>query len=67
MKREHVLAWLRVAGYHADRASFTRIYIENRIGYEAAKAAYGQGQAQRASGAVKCSCADCQKPSSPTV
>lgn len=59
MKREHVLTYLRVAGYHDDRAAFTRLYVENRIGYKAAQDAYRAGRAARDAG-VRCDCHDCK-------
>jgi hypothetical protein len=59
MKREHALTKLRVAGYHDDRATFTRTYVEERVSYAAAKAAYAEGRAARARG-VPCDCHDCK-------
>lgn len=58
MKRADVIQHLRYAGYHGDRAAFTRLCVETRISYQAAKKAYGEGQAARSSG-VKCICHDC--------
>lgn len=60
MKREHVLSQLLAAGYHEDRAAFTRLYVENRVSYAAAKKAYEQGRAAKARG-VRCTCNDCRK------
>jgi hypothetical protein len=59
MKREHVITALRVAGYHADTARFTRLLIEERISKPAAKEAYAAGQRARAQG-VRCDCHDCK-------
>jgi hypothetical protein len=36
MKRKDALTVCKVAGYHQDRATFTRVYIENRISRPAA-------------------------------
>lgn len=59
MKRADVLTYLTIAGFHGDRAAFTRLYVENRISYGVAKAAYEQGRAALARG-VKCTCHDCK-------
>jgi hypothetical protein len=58
MTRSMAIIHIRVAGYHADRATFTRLYVENRVSYEAAKRAYGEGQRMRAVG-VRCMCSEC--------
>jgi len=58
MKRADAIQHLRYAGYHGDRAAFTRLCVEARISYQAAKKAYGEGQAARSRG-VKCTCRDC--------
>lgn len=60
VKRETLLALLRVAGYHADVASYTRLLIENRISKAAAREAYGIGQRMKAAG-VTCSCHACNQ------
>lgn len=60
MKRADALTYLTIAGFHGDRAAFTRLYIENRISYGVAKAAYEQGRAALARG-VRCTCTDCKK------
>jgi hypothetical protein len=58
VKRADALIVLAAAGYHADTRSFVRVYVENRIGYAAAQAAWRRGMAARAAG-VKCLCRDC--------
>ncbi len=60
MKREHVIAYIRVAGYHDDAAAFTRLLIENRISYAKAKEAFASGKRARANG-VRCDCHECKK------
>jgi hypothetical protein len=55
---------LRIAGYHEDRAAFKRLYVENRVGYEAAKRAYGEGQRMKVAG-VRCTCSDCAQGAKP--
>ena len=60
MKREQAIDLLRFAGYHGDRTSFTRLYIENRVSYAAAKQAYSQGEAAKSRG-LGCGCNDCKK------
>ena len=60
MKREDAITKLRVAGYHGDRATFTRTYVEERVSYAAAKKAYEEGRAMHARGVV-CACHECKK------
>ncbi len=59
MKREHLITYLRVAGYHEDAARFTRLLIENRISYARAKEAFAEGRTLRARG-MRCDCHDCK-------
>src|SRR5690606_11166768 len=59
MKREHLLTYLRVAGYHNDAAAYTRLLIENRISMKAAKQAFAEGVRQREAG-VPCDCRTCK-------
>lgn len=58
MKREHLTSLMRVAGYHGDHATFTRLFIENRISKKAADEAFRSGERARANG-VKCTCRSC--------
>lgn len=58
MTRALVLAYMRIAGYHDDRATFTRLYIENRIGRARANEAFRAGQAAKLRG-VPCTCTTC--------
>lgn len=60
MKRADALAYIRIAGYHNDQAAFTRLYIENKVGWEAARNAYRGGQNLKAGG-MRCTCSDCSK------
>lgn len=62
MKRKDALEWMRIAGYHNDKAAFTRLLIENRVGKAAADAAFFTGRAQREAG-VKCGCHECKAAS----
>jgi hypothetical protein len=50
MKREHAIAYLRIAGYDNDRAAWTRLYVENRVSYAAAKKAWEEGVLMRQAG-----------------
>jgi hypothetical protein len=59
-KREIALAQMRVAGYHEDRKSFLRLYVESRVSMCVANQAFANGQRLRAQG-VPCSCPDCAK------
>jgi hypothetical protein len=58
--RTQAVKLIQFAGYHDDRATFTRLYIENGVSYENAKLAYARGRDARARG-VKCGCNDCNK------
>ena len=59
MKRSVAIDLLRFAGYHGDVASFTRLYIENRVSYASAKKAFAAGAHARQSG-MRCGCSDCR-------
>jgi hypothetical protein len=59
MTRIQATTYLRIAGYHDDRAAFTRLYVENRISLPAAKEAYRSGQQAKKVG-VRCDCNDCK-------
>ncbi len=58
-KREVAITKLRVAGYHNDRATWTRVYVENRVGYATAKAAFAEGERARLRG-IRCECHECK-------
>lgn len=58
MPRAILVAHIRTAGYHHDRAAFARLYSENRISRPAADEAYRSGVQARAVGVV-CTCAAC--------
>jgi len=49
-QRELTLAHLRIAGYDNDSATWTRLYIENKISYAAAKQAWAEGVRMREAG-----------------
>jgi hypothetical protein len=59
-RRDKVLTMLRVAGYHDDKATWTRVYCENRVAFAAAQIAFNEGQRTKANG-VKCSCFECNR------
>lgn len=59
-KRETTLALARIAGYHGDRAAFTRLLIECRVNRQAMNEAFWNGQKARANG-VGCTCCECKK------
>jgi hypothetical protein len=42
--RTQAVKLIQFAGYHDDRATFTRLYIENGVSYENAKLAYARGR-----------------------
>lgn len=60
MTRQQAINHLRVAGYHADMRSFTRLYVENRVSIKAAREAYAEGERMRDNG-VLCTCSDCKQ------
>jgi hypothetical protein len=58
-KREIQLAGFRFAGYHGDRAMYTRGLVESRlVSMQAANAEWAAGVRMRKNG-VPCSCRDC--------
>jgi hypothetical protein len=60
MKRKDVLASIRVAGYHADQRSFLRLYVENRVSFQAASEAYHEGARLKKAG-MRCTCLECKE------
>lgn len=66
MKRKDALLAITYCGYHGD-ADWARIYVENRVSYEAAREAYRAGARAKERG-VPCGCAECaQKQGSATT
>jgi hypothetical protein len=63
-KRESVLAWMRIAGYHGDHREFARLFIENRISKTAANEAFSLGLKQRKAG-MPCHCIKCKEKETP--
>ena len=43
MTRKQALQAIRAAGAEGDKAKLVRLYVENRISYSAALAAYAEG------------------------
>lgn len=60
MTRKEVLDRMKVAGYHNDKATLTRLYIENRVSFTVANETFQKGVQARKNG-VKCNCIECQK------
>lgn len=58
-KRAAALNLITFAGYHGDKGTATRLYIENRVSYGAFQAAYAKGAAAKAAG-VACGCHECR-------
>lgn len=56
--RATLTSLIRTAGYHDDKATFTRLYVENRISKAAADEAFRSGRQARAVG-VRCTCSAC--------
>lgn len=59
-KRQTALTLARIAGYHEDTATFTRLIIESRVARPAMNEAFLNGRTARASG-MKCNCYECKK------
>jgi hypothetical protein len=60
MNRKTALASIEYAGYHNDTKTMTRLYIENRISYQAAQESFNRGIAKRQNG-MKCTCKSCME------
>lgn len=58
MKRSDCLGLMKAAGYHGDKATFTRLLVENRVSRMAAEEAFRLGVKAKAAG-VSCGCLDC--------
>lgn len=50
MTRAQAIAAMRVAGYHEDRAAWTRLYVEQRVSFEKAQRAWREGAELRMTG-----------------
>lgn len=61
MTRRDALIAVKVAGYHDDARTGTRLYVENRMSRSAFNEAWTNGARARRAG-VKCSCFHCNKP-----
>lgn len=57
-KLDNALAKVKFAGYHEDTSMGTRLYIENRISFEAYSKAFNEGRQAKKNG-MKCNCMDC--------
>lgn len=60
MKRSDALTHIRIAGYHGDRAAYTRLIIENRVSKAAAELQYQNGESMKRRG-VACGCFQCKE------
>jgi hypothetical protein len=58
MKRTDLLNALKNAGYHSDRAAWTRLVVENRVSVATAGGSYARGIEARKAG-LRCNCGDC--------
>lgn len=57
-RRDLALATMRAAGYHEDRKTWTRAYVESRVSFPLAQRAFNDGQQAREQGA-RCRCYEC--------
>jgi hypothetical protein len=60
MTRKHSIQYAKIAGYHEDTKSFTRLIIEARVNRQTMNEAFLAGRSAKANG-VKCSCSDCNQ------
>lgn len=58
MKRSDLLSLLRTAGYHDDKATYTRLVVEHNIDFEKASHAFIEGVKAKKLGVV-CECSEC--------
>lgn len=58
-KRKITLHCMKIAGYHNDRSTFTRLYIESRIKPELCHESFRLGLVMKANG-IKCFCNECK-------
>jgi hypothetical protein len=61
MKRDDLLRAIKYAGYHEDTKTGTRLYVENRISFQAYNDAWNQGRRMKQNG-IPCGCSECSKP-----
>lgn len=62
MTRAQALAAARVAGFHNDSATYTRLCIEERVNRIDMRAAWAEGVRAKSKG-VACDCRACQRGS----
>lgn len=60
MKRKDALALIKYAGYHGDTAKGMRLYVENRISYQAYIETFRAGARAKKNGML-CTCSQCQQ------
>ena len=60
MTIKEALSIIKFAGYHGDDRTATRIYCENRIGYQRFIEALNDGRRARKAG-VPCNCPQCRR------
>lgn len=65
-KRETMIALARFAGYHEDKKTFTRLYVEGRVNLGIMNAAFHSGRQAKQNG-VKCNCYQCKKEQNATL
>ena len=59
-KRDTALTCAKIAGYHEDKRTFTRLVIECRVNRRAMNEAFFTGRKAKENG-VKCNCYECSK------
>lgn len=61
MTRIQARTYARIAGYHGDRRTFTRLIVEARVARPAMLTEWANGERAKAAG-VSCTCAECATP-----
>ena len=65
-KREQSIVAAKIAGYHADTRTFTRLRCEVRVNNSVLQQAYWAGERAKREGML-CQCLDCQDVANQTL
>lgn len=59
MTRKQALSYARIAGYHRDARTYTRLTIEARVNRRALQEAWAEGELAKDNG-MPCACQECR-------
>lgn len=59
-KRDAAMGQARIAGYHGDKQTFTRLIVESHVASDTLYRAWGEGARAKTQG-VRCTCKECEK------